>query len=66
MDSLIRFFKSDEATFMLLFGGFISLGWVHPSEMTKVRGIFIGIWRFEYQSSLGYVKHKEKVEMYHA
>ena len=67
MSSIIKVMLLDDASILLLFKVF-KIGFMHPLECPgKVKGIIIGIWRFEIQLILGFWdKNKIKEECYHA
>jgi hypothetical protein len=59
MSKIFEILRDDDATLLYIFD-YIAFGFIHQRSMNKVRGIIIGIWRFQLQISLGY--SKETVE----
>jgi len=59
MSKMFEILREDDATLLYIFD-YIAFGFIHQRDMNKVRGILIGIWRFQLQISLGY--SKETVE----
>jgi hypothetical protein len=66
MGSLIKIYLLDEISFVRLFK-LIKLGWLHPENAPgKVRGIILGIWRFEIQIIFGFWDNHKEEEIGHA
>ena len=55
----------DEATLIYLFN-FLMFGFIHKKDDDYVRGLVLGIWRFQLQISLGYSKEEDAGEIGHA
>jgi hypothetical protein len=69
MGWLIRIIAIDEATIIKLLSIF-KIGFVHPENAPGiVKGLILGIWRFEFQLILGFwdkQEQKKKEYEYHA
>jgi len=57
--------KATEATLIYLFD-FLMFGFIHKKDDDYVRGLVLGIWRFQLQISLGYSKEEDTGEIGHA
>ena len=53
MNKLISIVRLKDATLVYILNFFL-LGVVHKNNMANVKGIIIGIWRFQLQFSIGY------------
>ena len=53
MSNLIKLSRYPDATLIYLLK-YILIGFIHQQGGDKVKGIVIGIWRFQIQISLGY------------
>ena len=60
MSNLIKLSRYPDATLIYLLK-YILIGFIHQQSGDKVKGIVIGIWRFQIQISLGYSKDMETV-----
>ena len=58
MSNLIKLSRYPDATLIYLLK-YILIGFIHQQNGDKVKGIVIGIWRFQIQISLGYSKDME-------
>ena len=66
MNKLFKLSIHENAT-LIYFLNNIIFGFIHQKDMNKVKGIVIGIWRFQLQISIGYSQEKETIgEMGHA
>ena len=67
MNSVINLILIDNAS-IVVFLKLFKLGFIHPDNAPgTVKGIIIGIWRFEIQIILGFWdKHKQEEMKYHA
>ena len=61
MSKLFKISKNRDAT-LLYFLNYILLGFIHQRDMNKVKGIVIGLWRFQLQISIGYADETENVK----
>jgi len=53
MNKIISISKHEDATLMY-FLTYILIGIIHQKSNDKVKGIVLGIWRFQLQISIGY------------
>ena len=53
MDKIIKLSRYDNGTLLYLFT-YLMIGVIHQSTDGQVKGIVIGIWRFQIQLSIGY------------
>lgn len=53
MNNLLSIVKLKDATLVYVLNFFL-FGFVHKNEMANVKGIVIGIWRFQLQFTIGY------------
>ena len=60
MSKLFKISKNRDAT-LLYFLNYILLGFIHQRDMNKVKGIIIGLWRFQLQISIGYSDEMENI-----
>jgi hypothetical protein len=66
MNKLFKLSMHENATLVYFLNNII-FGLIHQKDMNKVKGIVIGIWRFQLQISIGYSQEKETIgEMGHA
>ncbi len=65
MKNLIKLSRFDNGTLLYLFKYFM-IGLLHQSENTHVKGIVVGIWRYQLQLSIGYSEEVETGEIGHA
>tara|TARA_R100001594_G_scaffold142865_1_gene190223 strand:+ start:135 stop:335 length:201 start_codon:yes stop_codon:yes gene_type:complete len=60
MNKILSIIKLKDATLMYIFS-YILIGIVHKNEFANIKGIVIGIWRFQLQISLGYSDVLEEI-----
>ena len=65
MDKIIKLSKYDNGTLLYLFT-YLMIGVIHQSTDAQVKGIVIGIWRFQIQLSIGYSDEVEIGEIANA
>jgi hypothetical protein len=65
MDKIIKLSRHDNGTLLYLFT-YLMIGIIHQSEDSHVKGIVIGIWRFQVQLSIGYSNEIEIGEVANA
>jgi hypothetical protein len=53
MNKIIKLSRHDNGTLLYLFT-YIMIGIIHQSNDNYVKGIVIGIWKFQIQLSIGY------------
>ena len=60
MNKILSIVRLKDATLIYLFNFFL-FGFVHKNEMANVKGIVLGIWRFQLQISIGYSDVLEEI-----
>ena len=66
MSKLFKISRHEDAT-LIYFLNNILFGLIHQRDKNKVKGIVIGLWRFQIQISIGYSYETEKIgEIGHA
>ena len=65
MKNLIKLSRYNNGTLLYLFKYFL-IGILHQSGENNVKGIIIGIWRYQLQLSIGYSEEVETGDIGHA
>jgi hypothetical protein len=60
MNKLIKLSRHDNGTLLYIFN-YLMIGVIHQSVENKVKGIVLGIWRFQFQVSIGYSDVLEEI-----
>ena len=60
MNKIFKLSRHRDAT-LLYFLNYILLGFIHQRDMNKVKGIVIGLWRFQLQLTIGYSDEIENI-----